>query len=60
VFQPERERTMSLHAPSGILNMEDEHEAKVLFHGFRGFWSGTTLIEAMREKRSRMQTGFKR
>jgi hypothetical protein len=46
-----RERTTSLHAPSGILNTEDEHEAKALFRGFRGFQSGTTLVEVVREKK---------
>jgi len=40
--------------------MEDEHEAKALFRGLRGFRSGTTLIEDVREKRSRRQTGFRR
>ena len=62
-----RERTTSLHVPSGILNTRDEHEAKALFRGLRGLRTGTSVTEAVRERRSRrktrrsrMQTGFNR
>ena len=46
-FQPERERTTSLHATSRILNTRDEHEAKALFRGLRGLRTGTTLTKAV-------------
>jgi 1-deoxy-D-xylulose 5-phosphate reductoisomerase len=42
-----------------MLNTQDEHEAKALFRGRLGFPSVMTVIEAVIEKRSRMQTGFK-
>ena len=42
------ERTTSLHAPSRILNTEDEHEAWALFRGMRGLRAGKTVIKAGR------------
>ena len=52
------ERRTSCHAPSGIQNTVDEHEAqKDPFRGSMGFPTAVTLIEAGGGKRKRRQAG---
>ena len=52
VFQPNRENT-SLRVPWEILNTREEHEARALFRGMRGFQTGTPTTEPVRERRLR-------
>ena len=59
-FNPDREND-ERHAPSGMLNTVDEHEAhQAPFYGRLGFSTAVTLIEAEGEKRNNVQTGYSR
>jgi hypothetical protein len=56
-----REIMTSRHVPSGILNTQYEHEAKVpMFRGRLGFRSGMSIIEAVREKGNMRLIGSRR
>jgi hypothetical protein len=43
----------SLRVPWEILNTREEHEARALFRGMRGFRTGTPTTEVVREGRLR-------